>query len=112
MNDADIDIEILSINHDSDKGDILCYIYADNNLLDAVTLTEDLYEPAVTTLPSFPDQIIQIVAKDLVHGQPIGTIQFRLGLLLESQSAISLPMNSTIIECIPYEITKPFIQLK
>ena len=112
MSDIEIDIEILSITRDGAKGDILCYIYTDNNLLDAVTLTEDLYEPAITNLPSSPDQIIQIIAKDLLNGQSIGTIQFRLGLLLESQDAISLPMNSELIEYIPNELAKPFISFK
>ena len=37
MSDIEIDIEILSITRDGAKGDILCYIYTDNNLLDAVT---------------------------------------------------------------------------
>ncbi|OMJ88365.1 hypothetical protein SteCoe_9681 [Stentor coeruleus] len=112
MNDKEIDVEILSIVHNSTKGDILCYIYADNNLLDAVTLTEDVYEPAITTLPSYPDQVIQIIAKDLLRSQPIGTVQFNLGLLLESSEPVILPMNSTLIEFIPVEISKPYIQLK
>ena len=101
---TEIDVEILKIIDETNKGDILCYIYSDNNLLDAVTLTEDLYEPAVTTLPSCPDQVIQIIAKDLLKSQSIGTIQFRLGLLLESSEPITLPMNSTLLECIPNEI--------
>ena len=109
---TEIDVEILKIIDETNKGDILCYIYSDNNLLDAVTLTEDLYEPAVTTLPSCPDQVIQIIAKDLLKSQSIGTIQFRLGLLLESSEPITLPMNSTLLECIPNEISTPTIQLK
>ena len=112
MTGKEIDVEILTIIHDNEKGDILCYIYSDSNLLDAVTLTEDLYEPAVTTLQSSPDQIIQIVAKDLLRSQPIGTLQFRLGLLLESSDFVTLPMNSTLLESIPDEITRPYIQLK
>lgn len=112
MSDKEIDVEIISIAHNNIKGDILCYIYADNNLLDAVTLTEDLYEPAVTTLPSYPDQVIQIIAKDLLRSQPIGTVQFRLGLLLESSEPVTLPMNSSLIEFIPAEIPKPYVQLK
>lgn len=112
MIESEIDVEILTIIHDSEKGDILCYIYSDNNLLDAVTLTEDLYEPAVTTLQSGPDQVIQIVAKDLLRSQPIGTIQFRLGLLLASPDFITLPMNTPMIEKVPREISKPYIQLK
>jgi hypothetical protein len=112
MTDKEIDVEILSISHDNSKGDILCYIYADNNLLDAVTLTEDLYEPAVTTLQSVSDQVIQIVAKDLLRSQPIGTVQFRLGLLLESKNTMTLPMSTNLVDSIPDEVTKPYINLK
>jgi hypothetical protein len=112
MLDAELDVEILSIVHDSTQGDILCYIYSDNNLLDAVTLTEDLYEPAVTTLPSAPDQVIQIIAKDLLRSQPIGTVQFRLSLLLESTESVALPMNTPLVETLPAEPAKPFIRLK
>ena len=112
MSETEIDVEILSIVHDSAKGDVLCYIYSDNNLIDAVTLTEDLYEPAVTTLSSSPDQTIQIIAKDLLRSQQIGIISFPLSLLLSHQIPITLPMNSSLIQSLPSDPPKPFIKLQ
>jgi hypothetical protein len=112
MSENEIDVEILSIVHDSVKGDVLCYIYSDCNLIDAVTLTEDLYEPAVTTIPSCPEQTIQIIAKDLLRSQQIGTVTFSLGLLLSHTEPINLPMNLATIESLPTEVQKPFIRIQ
>lgn len=112
MSENEIDVEILSIVHDSTKGDILCYIYSDNNLIDAVTITEDLYEPAVTTISSAPDQTIQIIAKDLLRSQQIGIVSFPLSLLLTQNIPISLPMNSSFIETLPSDPQKPFIRIQ
>lgn len=112
MSENEIDVEILSIVHDSVKGDVLCYIYSDNNLIDAVTLTEDLYEPAVTTIPSCPEQMIQIIAKDLIRSQQIGTVSFNLGLILSQSDPVNLPMNVPIVDSIPSEISKPFIRIQ
>ena len=112
MSETELDVEILCIVHDSAKGDVLCYIYSDNNLIDAVTLTEDLYEPAVTTLSSCPDQTIQIIAKDLLRSQQIGTVSFPLSLLLSQQTPITLPMNSSLVQSLSSDPAKPYIKLQ
>ena len=105
----DLKLEILEICDKNFNGDAILYIYSDKNLLDAVTLKNNLKKPAVTSISSSPSQSIIIIAKDLENGQPLGTISFQLSLLLTSSTPIKLLLNYDGIQTISSEYETGYI---
>jgi hypothetical protein len=88
-------LSILEINHDSFKGDAILYIYIENELKDAVTLTTESKKPPTVFLEFSSDSSIQITSKDLNNGVYLGSLSFRASLLLENSESIILPLNSS-----------------
>lgn len=94
----DIKLEILQISHDLYYGDAILYVYSDNSLIDAMTLTKEFKKSVVTALPASNSQIIQIIAKDLEHGQALGSAIFPISLLIENSEPVKLSLSSLGIQ--------------
>ncbi|OMJ94302.1 hypothetical protein SteCoe_2498 [Stentor coeruleus] len=106
-----IKLEILQICHDLYYGDAILYVYSDNNLIDAITLTKEFKKSAVTVLPASNSQIIQIIAKDLEHGQALGSATFPISLLIENSIPVKLSLNVSGIQSQTCNDNNGFIKL-
>lgn len=87
-------LSILDITHPTFDGDAILYLYLDNELKDALTLTKEYKKAPTSTLEIYPDSVIQITSKDLNHGLFLGSCSFLSSLLIDNPSGVILPLNS------------------
>ena len=87
-------LSVLEITHPTFNGDAIIYLYLDNELKDALTLTQEFRKPPTSLLEINSDSVIQITSKDLNNGVFLGTCTFLSSLLIDNPSGIILPLNS------------------
>lgn len=107
----DIKLEILQISHELYSGDAILYVYSDNNLIDAVTITKEFKKSASSALPASNTQIVQIIAKDLEHGNALGSAMFPISLVLEKSEPVKLSLVIPTIQSQECENESGFIKI-
>ena len=104
-------LTIQEISHETFKGDAILYIYVNNELKDALTLTQESKRPPTAYLEFSLDSSIQITSKDLNKGINLGTCSFTCDLLLNNPDSLILPLDSKSVISKVDSYPRPWIKL-